>query len=335
MKTGFLYILILLGIATQELQGQACSDPGICTIGSLYSATTADTVSGTDYTKADLDELLNVNIYGEKYHLSAEAGIGFGDGGTSIYSLNLRGSFRLKEKLSLGLKLPFVNTDGVLGNVFGLGDLTIYLQNIFKSGKHLRMAYTLGMVIPTNSGNATYAGAPLPMVYQPSMGFFGALAGLTISTRKWNFVFGGQQNFGRNGNEFTTDNLVLDPAMPGYDPLNNQRTNFASSRKIQNGFDVMLRVERTVSIKKFVIAPGVLPIYRVNNSTIQLPDERTFEVSRSNGLTLNLTIGLSYKVNKVWRINANAGFPVINRENAPDGLRRTAVYLIRLSRLFW
>ncbi len=231
--------------------------------------------------------------------------------------------------------MPFINTEGVLGKVFGLGDLTIHLQNIFKSGKHLRMAYTLGIVIPTNSGNTKYAGAPLPMVYQTSMGFFGALAGLTISTRKWNFAIGTQQNFGRNGNEFITDNLVLDPAMPGYDPLNSQRKNFASSRKIHNGLDFMLRVERTVSIKKFVIALGILPIYRVNNSSIRLQDESIFEVSNSNGLTLNLTMGLSYKINKMWRINANAGYAVINRENAPDGLRRTAVYLIRLSRLFW
>jgi len=335
MRIGFLYIFILLGFATQQLQAQACSDPGLCTIGSLYSATSADTVSGTDYTKADLEELLNVSIYGEKYHLSTEAGIGFGDGGTSIYSFNLRGSFRLKEKLALGLKLPFNRTEGVLGTVMGLGDLTIHLQNIFKSGKYLRMAYTIGIVIPTNSGNLKYAGAPLPMVYQTSMGFFGALAGVTISTRKWNFALGTQQNFGRNKNEFITDNLVLDPTLPGYDPLNAQRMRFASSRNIHNGLDVMLRLERTISIKKFVMALGVLPIYRVNNSTIQLQDESIFEVDNSKGLTLNLTGGLSYKINKEWRITANAGAPVINRKNAPDGLRRTAVYLIRLSRLFW
>ena len=253
MRKGFWYIFILICSIRQELQAQVCSDPGLCTIGSLNSATSADTVSTTDYTKADLEELLNVSIYGERYNISTEAGISFGDEGTSIYSLNLRGSLRLKEKLSLGVKLPFISTQGVLGKVFGLGDLTINLQNIFKSGKSIRMAYTLGVVIPTNSGNTKFAGAPLPMVYQTSMGFFGALAGLTISTRKWNFVFGSQQNFGRNRNEFITNYLVLDPLLPGYDPLNSERKKFASSRKIHNGLDVMFRVERTVSIKKFVI----------------------------------------------------------------------------------
>ncbi len=74
MRKGIFYISILLGVATQELKAQACSDPGICTIGTLYSATTADTVSGTDYTKAELDELLNNYLWGLNCPLSTQKG---------------------------------------------------------------------------------------------------------------------------------------------------------------------------------------------------------------------------------------------------------------------
>lgn len=335
MRNILILSILLLLAAFQKLSAQACSDPGICTIGSLYSATSADTVSGTDYTNAEIEELMNVSISSEKYNLSIEAGLSFGDGGTSIYAINLRAAIRLKEKTTLGFKLPFIQTEGVLGTVSGLGDITLNLQNIFKSGNHLRMAYTFGIVIPTNSGNISYNGSPLPMVYQTSMGFFGALAGITLSTKNWNLAFGGQQNFGRNGNEFTTERLILDPNVPGYDPLNKQRLNYGSSRKIHNGLDLMLRIERTLAFKNIIVALGALPIYRVSNSTIKLLDESTFEVQNSNGLTLNLTGGFSYKFNKNWRFTVNAGVPVINREQAPDGLRRTAVYLFRISRVFW
>lgn len=314
---------------------QACSDPGICTIGPLFSASSADTVTGTDFTKAGLDELLNSTFLSEKFSLSAELSYGIGDRKTSIYSCNLRGAIRLRKKMLLGFKLPYVIAQGVLGTSNGLGDLTINFQDIIKSGNSYRMAYTFGVVIPTNNANLKHKGAALPMVYQSSNGFFGALAGITVSTKKWNFATGYQQNFGRNGNEFSTENLILDPAVDGYDTLNRQRLNFGSSRNLQNSGDIMLRVERTLVVKKFVFSAGVLPIYRIANSTIKSKDDKIIEVLNSGGITLNITGGLSYKVNNHWRIVANAGFPVINRKVAPDGLRRSSVFLLRISRNFW
>lgn len=173
------------------------------------------------------------------------------------------------------------------------------------------------------------------MVYQTSMGLFGTFVGLTTTTRKWNFALGAQQNFGRNKNEFITDSLVIDPSSPKYDPLNEQRKKFASSRNINNGPDIMLRVERTFAYKSFKGALGILPIYRITNSTIKLMDESTFEVRNSSGLTLNITGGISYMFNKKWRLSANAGAPIINRQTAPDGLRRMMVYLLRIERIFW
>lgn len=314
---------------------QACSDPGICTIGPLFSASSADTVSGTDFTKADLNELLNSTFLGEKYSLSAELGYGLGDRKTSIYSCNLRGAIRLRKKLLLGFKLPYILAQGVLGNTNGLGDITINIQNIIKSGNNYRIAHTFGLVIPTNNANLKHKGFALPMVYQSSFGFFGALAGITVSTKKWNFATGYQQNFGRNGNEFSTENLILDPTVDGYDTLNRQRLNFGTSRKIQNSGDIMLRIERTLVVKKFVFSTGVLPIYRVGNSTVKNKNGSILEVSNSSGITLNITVGLSYKINNHWRIVGNAGFPVINRKVAPDGLRRSSVFLLRITRSFW
>lgn len=325
----FTIVLSKIGVS------QGCSDPGICTIGALNSASSADSVSRTDFTSADIDELLNTAILNEKYNLAAEIGYGIGDRNTSIYSVFIRGSLRLKEKLMLGIKLPYTIADGVLGSAQGLGDITINVQNIIKSGKGFRMAYTFGLVIPTNNANLKSNGKSLPMTYQTSMGFFGGLAGITVSTKKWNGVVGFQQNFGRNANEFTAENLILDSRLPGYDTLNRQRLNFGTSRQIQNSGDVILRIERLIKIKKVNILVGVLPIYRISNSTVKLLDGSTYEVLNSNGLTLNVTAGLSYRINKEWLLSINAGKPYINRKAAPDGLRREGVLLVRITKKFW
>lgn len=328
-------ILFIFLCSVGNVFSQACSDPGICSIGPLFSASSADSVTGTDFTKAEIEELLNSTFLGEKYSLSAEFGYGLGDRKTSIYSCNIRGSVRLRKKMLLGFKLPYVVTQGVLGETNGFGDLTINVQDVIKSGNSYRLAYTLGFVIPTNNANLKYKGAALPMVYQTSNGFYGALAGITLSTKKWNLATGYQQNFGRNGNSFSTENLILDPAVDGYDTLNRKRLNFGTSRNIQNGGDIMLRIERTFLVKKFVFSLGVLPIYRLANSTVRATDGSILEVMNSAGLTFNITSGVSYKINNHWRVIGNVGFPVINRKVAPDGLRRSNVYLLRITRSFW
>jgi len=335
MKKSGLIIAILFIFSTKNSMAQGCSDPGICTIGSLNSASTADSVSRTDFTKADIDELLNTAILSEKYNFGVEMGYGEGDRNTNIYSVYLRGSIRLKEKLMLGIKLPYTITEGILGSAQGLGDITLNLQNIIKSGKSFRLAYTIGVVIPTNTANLKSKGRSLPMAYQSSMGLFGGLVGITVSTRKWNGVLGFQQNFGNNGNEFTTEGIILDPGIAGYDTLNRARTNFGSSRMLHNSGDVILRLERGIKIKRADILIGILPIYRIDNFTIKLLNGNTYEVNKSNGLTFNVTAGFSYKFKKNWQLSINAGRPYINRKVAPDGLRRSNVVLMRITKKFW
>ncbi|MGE0566483.1 MAG: hypothetical protein AB7O73_00925 [Bacteroidia bacterium] len=327
--------LLILVFLPKKILPQACSDPGLCTIGTLFTATAADTVSGIDYKNTGLDALMNAAVVSEKFNVGAEMGYGGGDRRTSVYSLFLRGGIRIKEKIMLGIKIPYVFADGDLGSANGLGDITINWQHVFKSGNNLRMAYTFGMVIPTNDGNLKAGGESLPMVYQSSLGFYGAMAGVTMSTKRWNMSLGYQQNFGRNGNEFITDSLILDPMLTGYDTLNRKRLGYGSSKQLQNGGDVMLRIEHTYNYKKLSLAVGVLPIYRVTNSTIILENGKTQEVAKSGGLTFNLTGGLSYRIDRDWLVGINGGFPVINRKVAPDGLRRHTVILLRITRKFW
>lgn len=328
-------ILFCIAFTPKQLFSQACSDPGFCTIGTLNTATLADTLAGTDYKKAGFEDLLNTPIVSEKISAAAEFGYGIGDRRTSIYTVFLRGGFRIKEKLMLGIKIPYVFVNGDLGSMNGLGDITINLQNEIKSGKKFKLAYTLGIVVPTNNGNLKSGGNYLPMVYQSSLGFYGAMAGVTLSTKRWNFAAGYQKNFGRNGNEFITDNLILDPLLAGYDNLNRKRTGYGSSRQLQNSGDVMLRAEYVLNYRKISAAVGALPIYRLANSTIKLENGQIKEVEKSNGLTFNLTGGFTYRLNRNWLIGANGGFPVINRKVAPDGLRRQVVLLLRITRKFW
>lgn len=328
----FLFCIV---IAPKQSLSQACSDPGLCTIGTLNTATLADTLSGTDYKNAGFSDLLNTPIASEKISAAAEFGYGIGDRKTSIYTVFLRGGIRIKERLILAIKIPYVFVNGDLGSVNGIGDITVNVQNEVMSRKKFKLAYTLGIIIPSNNGNMKSGGNQLPMVYQSSLGFYGAMAGITLSTKRWNFAAGYQKNFGRNGNEFLTDNLILDPLLAGYDTLNRKRTGYGSSRQLQNSGDVMLRAEYILNYKKISAAIGALPIYRLGNSTIKLENGEIRDIDKSDGLTFNITGGLTYRLNRNWLVGVNGGFPLINRKVAPDGLRRQVVLLLRITRKFW
>lgn len=329
-----IWILVVALAVHLNGHGQGCSDPGICTIGTLNSGTSQDTVSGFDPDSASLEQLLQVTYVDPKLKASVSEVYGLAEQGVQIYSSVLRASWRMKERMLLNIKLPYTYTTGDLGSTQGVGDITISLQNTVYNAKNKRLAYTLGVVVPPNNSNKKDNGFALPMNYQTSLGSFNALVGVSGAYKGWAAAVGYQHSFGANGNEFSTDLIKLDTASADYE-LNQKRLKVQSSMKLIRGNDLFLRLERRFKWKKMGFYLGVLPIYRITPSSILLADGTRQKVVGSNGLTFNVTGGINYRINRNWFVRFNYGQPLKLRDNAADGLKRARVIILSLQYQLW
>jgi len=326
------FSLFCLYVGTVSAQG--CSDPGICTSGALNSANTQDSTSKINFTEANMEALLNASVASERHKIGVDLVYGIGVKKTNIYNGVLRYSARLKERLLVNVKLPFTYVQGDIGTTSGTGDLTLTMQNTLKSGNNISLAYTLGAIIPTNNGNLKYDGNAMPMVYQTSLGLFSALGGLSIRYKLWSAVIGYQHSFGSNSNEFVRKLISVDSSSAQFESQFD-RKHYESSRHLSRGADLILRLERGFQFNKLSVVLGVLPILRLSNSEIELEPGMVEEVDGSDGLTLNITSGASYQLNKSTFIRLNMGGPVITREKAPDGLFRDSVFILGVGMKIW
>ena len=317
-----------------KVAGQGCSDPGLCTTGALNAANTQDSTSKIDFTEASMEELMNANVASEKYRIGADIVYGIGDKGTSIYNLVLRFSMRIKERMLVNVKIPFAYISGNIGTTSGTGDLALTMQNTFKSGRNINMAYTLGVIIPTNNANLKYNNEAMPMAYQTSLGLFSALAGISFRYKQWSAVIGYQYSFGSNANQFLSETVYIDSSSADLDRQIDRKSYF-SSQNLTRGSDLILRLERGFQIKKLSIAIGVLPILRITNSMIADSTGAEDPVSGSDGLTLNITAGLSYQLSNSTFIKINYGSPVLQRKVRPDGLSRKTVLIVGFGVKLW
>jgi hypothetical protein len=339
MKTWALYIVLFTSLVLIQEAGRAqgCSDPGICTIGTLNSETTKDSVSGVDFENAGLEELLSVSHTREKFRFELSGVYAMGEHDTQIYSIIFRGIIRIKKKMLLNLRLPYSSANGTLGSNSGFGDVALSLQNTFFSGKHKRLSATIGIVVPTGTANASDNGSVLPMAYQTTLGSVNALIGVSGAYKNWGAAIGYQHSFGKNGNMFYKDNLVTNDTLIGFDPLNEYRLGFPSARSMKRGNDIILRVERKFNIgKKFGLVVGVLPIFRLTRTTITLLDkEEEVVLNGTDGLTLNVTGGVKYTPSINWLFRMNFGAPVIARRLRADGLTRKFVGIVSVAYKIW
>ena len=212
--------------------------------------------------------------------------------------------------------------------------MTLTMQNTFKSGRNVNMAYTLGVIIPTNDASLDYKGEAMPMVYQSSLGFFNAIVGYSIKYKKWSSVIGYQHSFGSNSNEFIKKGISVDSSSVDFSKQFD-RKHYNSSRKLSRGGDLIFRLERGFQIKSLNLAIGVLPILRLGESTYEDESGQIISVEGSDGLTLNLTAGATYHTSKSTFIKINFGGPVIKREKGPDGLLRDFVMILGVGVKMW
>lgn len=291
--------LSLSFISTAAAQG--CSDAGFCTLGALKP-----------------NQVLSKKNNLRLRSLEISQSVAYYDRLDVTYSLSLVDfNFSLGEKNAFQIKLPYQIAMGPLATAQGLNDISLSYTRTLLSNERQQLSITLGTKIPTGDGNVTKNGLSLPMFYQPSLGTYDLIAGVSWVNQNWHFAFGYQQALNENNNQF---NWGIWQAAPEADDVRK----YPVSRNLMRGLDLMLRVEKSFQFANWSFFTGFLPIYRFTRDVITSPQtgERV-EVAGSEGLVVNWLIGFGY------RLNIHSTFKLSfarrlyrDRDIQPDGLAR-------------
>ncbi|MBK9759285.1 MAG: hypothetical protein IPO90_04750 [Flavobacteriales bacterium] len=310
-----LFLLIVM-LGPKWLFGQGCSDAGVCTAGPtgqlhLWQDSTADVVD---------------------YRHMARLGFSYavGEQSTTIMQLNPEISIGIGPKLSVAFKIPYVFTSGKLGNNSGLGDAIITTSFAFIKEEDRNLTGVLGVRLPTGTTDAEWDGVStqlqarsLPMPYQTGLGTTDLLAAINWRYKRYVASIAYQHVLvNDNMNGFSHYAWNNDPSILGY----------FESNMLDRGDDLVARVQYAYGCGRLSLQPGLLGIYhlqedtRVNDAATmsEMGNER-ITLTGSQGLTLNLTADLRYKLAEQWAIEATFGTPLITREVRPDGLTRSLV----------
>ncbi|MBL7833389.1 MAG: hypothetical protein JNK18_05520 [Cyclobacteriaceae bacterium] len=280
---------------------QGCSDAGFCTMGAM---------------KPDQPYNKNIPIRLRSMEVS------FYRGTTTltpiVYVATLDASFSVGKKNSFQVKLPFQAVQGRLANTSGIGDISLCFTRTIYASEKFDVSVSLGSKIPTNKSNKTENGFPLPMYYQTSLGTYDAIAGISLVNRKWLFATGIQVPLNKNHNEFLWGRW----AGSGEDPAYIEK--YARANQLKRGIDVMLRVERNFRFSRLNFSVGMLPIYRITNDEIELPEGRV-KPDGAKGLALSAIGTVGYSFNVKSGVKLLMGHKIVQRDENPDGLTRHLV----------
>lgn len=268
---------------------QGCSDAGFCTVHYVN----ADTFPAND----KLNNSFKVSM---NYGVAKPA--------VSIFSPYVEYTRRTGSKLSISTRLLFGARYGDLASTNGVADALI--SSTYSLNQKLQL--TAGAKLPFNKADKEINGKDLPMAYQISLGTFDMIFGVGYNHNSFRFAFAYQQPIQQNSNEFKTSDYSP------YD-LNN---NYLSTYKYERSGDVLFRFSYFTSFakNKYSLTTSILPIYHINNDTFENALNKRTVIDKSKGLTLNLNLFLTYKLNYFSSIEFIVGAPIIAREVRPDGL---------------
>lgn len=306
------FVFVVFFLSFQHFSfSQGCSDAGFCTMGAL---------------KPDQPFSKRENLKLKSIELSHYAGVTrFQD---VIYNYIIDVGFKVGSRTSLQLKLPFVRVDGILKDTQGIGDLVVGLSRNIGSVGDFDLSLTFGTKIPLGRNDLTVdypdtlgevSSRPLPMYYQPSLGTYDVVSGLSIVNSKWLFAFGIQHSLNTIENDFVWGKWN------GTDIRNEIIADYPKGRNLDRGTDLMIRIERNFRFTNFNINTGILPIYRLNKDKVELPNGTFEEQDGSKGLALTFLLGGGYKFSPRTGIKVMNGIRLRQRPINPDGLSREFV----------
>lgn len=306
----FAFGVLLLGLSSHSLFAQGCSDAGFCTMGAMKP--------DQNYSKRIAIKLRSMEF---NYYR-----------GTSlltpiIYAATVDFNVGINDLSSFQIKLPYQWAKGTLGEAAGLGDISLSYTRLIKVTQKWSYSGTLGAKIPAGDGNETINNewtngndSPLHMYYQPSLGSFDAVAGLSMINSKWLFATGIQIALTENNNQFVWGGF------PDY-PEQEYVRKYNIGRELKRGIDVMLRVERNWRFTNFNFSLGALPIYRITKdegipSGMNMPRQK---FDNTTGLALSVLGSFGYHWDVNHSIKIIQGIKLTDRDFNPDGLTRDEV----------
>ena len=291
-KIIFLFISFLITIQYQ-VKSQGCSDAGFCSIGTLQSQNLADTNFINNF----------------KFVLS----YGQGEQGTTIMQIIPEFEFSFLNNNAIQIKAPYFFINGKIGNNNGVGDISFSITQTLVKQDKLKFSITAGTKIATGKSNAAINNLALPMPYQTSLGTNDIILGTSLQYRKWILGFGFQGVLSNKNENRYLHSLWVN---------NSDGQKYFESNFLDRGNDALLRIEKSLNIKKLSFSTGLLAIYHLQNSSIIDDSGNRSEVENSKGLTLNITGNGQYNFSYRSGFNLTFGFPIIVREARPDGLTR-------------
>jgi len=293
------WLLIVLTVVffCNPLLSQGCSDAGFCSIGILKTKT-----DDKSYKQA----------------ISLGANYGLGEEGTNTINPYIEYRRILSTKWVIQAKLTAAYATGFLGNNYNLGDVYSFATYSLKVNKNNTFSILGGFKIPLTVSNDKFNGKPLPLDYQSSIGTYDFVTGINyVLLKKWEFSTGLQMPIiQKNKNSFFADEYT-----------NPKAKSFASTNNFKRKSDALVRVGYNISInqKSINLKPNLLAIYHLGKDTYVNRFGTTTIIDGSEGLTLNIGLIASKKINTKSSIEIVAATPLIVRDIRADGLTRSAV----------
>jgi len=304
-------ITLLVWMLAYSVQGQGCSDAGFCTMGAMRP--------DQAYSK-HLDVKLRsveVNFYRGTSLLTP-----------IIYVTTLDATIGLNDRNYVQIKLPYQYAKGSLGELGGMGDISVSYTHVMKVTDKYSLSGTLGGKIPMGDGNATVNNeftnnqdAPIHMYYQPSLGSYDLVGGLSWINDKWLLATGIQIPLTETKNEFLWGKFPNHPNQEYVEKYN-------TGPHLMRGIDVMLRVERNWRFTNYNFSLGLLPIYRITPDNTLLPPtlEERADREGTTGLALSALASFGYQFDVNSSVKLIHGRKLTAREFNPDGLSRHDVW---------
>ncbi len=306
-KSSFNKIFLTLSAAvvfSMTAHAQGCSDAGFCTLGAMDGGTTHRE-----------DSKYSLNLV-QTFEAAADE--------VFVYKTKLRTSLYLSSSSSLELTLPFTISNGPLGSLQHVGDPSLVWVNQWTKESEVNFKTSLGIKLPSNQADLTDdLNRFLPMVYQPSLGTYDALVGVSFNLYKISISAGSQIVLNSiNSNQYTP--LLFDPNLTK--PANSYANPIRKS-------DLLLRLNRGFELSETnTISGGILALYHLGEDEYENLLTQEFEtIEGSDGLTLNLNFGYTKSFENNQELDLGIAFPIITRDTQPFGLVRSFVFSIGYS----
>ncbi|MFT7032107.1 MAG: hypothetical protein ACJA2S_000604 [Cyclobacteriaceae bacterium] len=296
-----LLLLIALIACSFVSHSQGCSDAGFCTMGALKPDQGYSKKLSLRLRSIEFSQYIGVTRFKDViYNYIADVTVGIG------------------SKTTMQFKIPYAYVEGVLKNTNGVGDISLGLARNLVANESYQLNLTVGMKLPLGNSNVKLEGKSLPMYYQPGLGTYDMVAGISIISKGWLLAAGYQQSLDNIDNDFWWSDWEGDPQ-------EEIARGYKQSKNLDRGKDIMMRIEKNFRFSNFNFNVGLLPIYRLNLDKIISRSDVDLEVEGTDGLALTLLLGGGYQFSVKSGIKIMTGFRLIKRHHNPDGLSREFV----------